>query len=81
MWDIVELETNLHSHNMTDSLKVVITQVMSNINTDYVIYTGQQFQSRFEAIIAAECDYINKHVLQPLLHLCIMFYVNKFSCL
>lgn len=80
MWDIVEVENNLHSHNMTDSLKVAITQVMSNINTDYVICTGQQFQSRIETIFAAECGYINKHVIQPLLHLCTKFYINKFSC-
>lgn len=55
---VADRETNHGSQNTTDSLEADIIRVISNISTDLEMRACQRLQSRTEAIITTESDYI-----------------------
>ncbi len=60
MWREFERQVNKQPHNTQASLKAKISEVMTNIDREIVILTGQRFWSQIEAIVEASGDLIKQ---------------------
>jgi hypothetical protein len=58
MWSEVGKEANKHLHNILDSLKAKISEVMADMDRKVVILACQKFRSRIEAVVEASGDFI-----------------------
>ncbi len=56
MWSEFEREVNKQPHNTLASLKVKITEVVTNIDSESVILPCQRFWSQIEAVVEASGD-------------------------
>jgi hypothetical protein len=62
MWSEVEREVNKHSHNTLTSLRVKISEVMTEMDREIVIHPLETFLSRIEAIVEASGISLSKCV-------------------
>jgi hypothetical protein len=58
MWGIAERHVNKTSHNTSDSLILKIKEVMGSLDRKTVARACRQFQSRNEAAVEADEDFI-----------------------
>ncbi|CAI9715721.1 Hypothetical predicted protein [Octopus vulgaris] len=58
MWDTVERETNKTCYNTKDELKARIMAAFTNLNKETVQKSCRRFESRLEAIVEANGDFI-----------------------
>jgi hypothetical protein len=53
MWSEVEREVNKQPHNTLTSLRAKISEVMTEMDREVVLYSCKTFLSRIEAIVEA----------------------------
>jgi hypothetical protein len=58
MWSEVEREVSKHPHNTLTSLRVNISEIMTEIDREAVILLCQRLWSQIEAIVEARGDLI-----------------------
>jgi hypothetical protein len=73
VWSEVEREVNKQPHNTLASLKVKISEVLTNIEREIFILHCQRFWSQIEAIVEASGDLILKMCMQCVYKLFLKF--------
>ena len=58
IWSVVEREVNNYPHNTLASLKVKISEVMTNIDREVVTRACKKFRPRIEAVVEASGGFI-----------------------
>jgi hypothetical protein len=59
MWSEVGKEVNEHPHNILNSLRDKISEVMADMDREVIIHTCKEFRSRIEAIVEDCGDFID----------------------
>ena len=58
MWSEVEREINKQPHITLASLKAMISDVMANIDREFIIHSYKKFWSRIEVVVDASEDFM-----------------------
>ena len=59
MWSEFETEVSKHPHNILDSLRAKISEIMADMDREVVICPCKKFRSRIEALVEDSGDFFD----------------------